>query len=577
MPDQRLQVIWRQNEVTDLDTTVAYYIYRWTGLPQMHANAGNPALNLVAGPIAHIAGSPTNSFLDNGPGAPSIVTAAGETIWYTVVALDSGACAPGGNRSPHSAPAYGVLRDRVGPAGGGGRLEITCAEPVAEFNGVGADIPVTGLSTNSRHYRLIAERNRPRLAWAEFFYEIAGITTQRVFIARQFFAPGGATAVADFNLPRAGLPPGASPLFHCRVGAVNGKVSEFASSSTVEPNVDGSIRPVQFSGTIQAFRRPPGGDCTVHDPHGDGDGTIDEICVTAFLTKGTKEIKFYRRVENGPLTLVCQREADFADSPTIECCDGSIPAQPSDICYFMQQFDEHGNAGPMIRIGCVETAPNAPLPTPILSTITPLGASTNAQMRVQWFCPPYGVERFEVWIAGNPLPPSKSISPDLTLTNTVVLGLPLPGIVPGPQLLTFLTRRIGPSFGNTGAVFSVEADVAVGNNYAVFVRAVGKDGSVGLRSNVEQFKWYPTPQIPVANVPWPARALPAVTLTNFPAVKARLFHTNDSVFGRAGRRGDDASDRGGAARRGGRDPGSEGDAGELRARPLRKRPWTGPP
>jgi hypothetical protein len=312
---------------------------------------------------------------------------------------------------------------------------------------------------------------------------------------------------------------------------VNGKVSEFASSSTVEPNVDGSIRPVQFSGTIQAFRRPPGGDCTVHDPHGDGDGTIDEICVTAFLTKGTKEIKFYRRVENGPLTLVCQREADFADSPTIECCDGSIPAQPSDICYFMQQFDEHGNAGPMIRIGCVETAPNAPLPTPILSTITPLGASTNAQMRVQWFCPPYGVERFEVWIAGNPLPPSKSISPDLTLTNTVELGMPLPGIVPGPQLLTFLTRRIGPSFGNTGAVFSVEADVAVGNNYAVFVRAVGKDGSVGLRSNVEQFKWYPTPQIPVANVPWPARALPAVTLTNFPAVKARLFHTNDSVFG----------------------------------------------
>jgi hypothetical protein len=152
-------------------------------------------------------------------------------------------------------------------------------------------------------------------------------------------------------------------------------------------------------------------------------------------------------------------------------------------------------------------------------------------MRLQWFCPPYGVERFEVWIAGNPMPPNKSISPDLTLTNTVEIGMPLPGIVPGPQLLTFLTRRIGPGFGNTGAVFAVEASVTPGNNYAVFVRAVGKDGSVGLRSNVEQFKWHPIPQIVDDNVPWPARSLPAVTLTNFPAVTARLFHTNDALFG----------------------------------------------
>jgi hypothetical protein len=178
----------------------------------------------------------------------------------------------------------------------------------------------------------------------------------------------------------------------------------------------------------------------------------------------------------------------------------------------------------------VETGPNAPLPTPILSTINPLGTSTNAKMRIQWFCPPYGVERFEVWVAGNPLAPAKNISPNLKLTNTVEIGVPLPGIVPGPKLMTFLTRRVGPGFG-TGSVFSVEADVVVGNNYAVFVRAVGTDGSSGPKSNVEQFKWHTTPEFPVANVPWPARSLPAVSLTNFPGVIARLFHTNDTIFG----------------------------------------------
>jgi hypothetical protein len=531
--DQRLQVIWNQNEITPLDTTTAYYIYRWTSLPQLHANAANPAFNLVAGPIPHTAGSPTNSFLDNGPGAPTIGANAGGTFWYTVVALDSGACGLVGNRSPHSAPSFGVLRDRVGPEAGGGRLEITCTEPRVDFAGVNADLPNSNLSTNSRHYRLITQRDRPAIAWAEYFYEITGVTTQQIFIARQLFVAGSPNVTVDFALPRAGLPLNASPLFHCRVGAADGKVSAFASSSTVGPTPNLHTRPVLFTGTNVSQRTSPGRDCDVHDPHGGGDGTIDGICVTAFLTPTTKEVKFYRRVENGPVTLVCQREADFeAGTKQVTCCDESMPAQPSDICYFLQQFDEHGNASAMIRIGCVKTGPNAPLPTPILSPIASLGTSTNARMRLQWFCPPYGVERFEVWVAGNPLPPGKNISTNMTLINEIELAMPLPGVLPQPRLLTFLTRRIGPAFG-TGAVFTVEADAIVGNNYAVFVRAVGKDGSAGPKSNVEQFTWHHTPGGSVTNVPWPARSLPAVTHTNFPSVIARMFHTKDSIFGDA--------------------------------------------
>jgi hypothetical protein len=528
---QRLQVIWNQNEATSNDTTTAYFIYRWSGLPEMHIESGNPANNLVAGPIAHVKGSPTNSYLDNGFGAPGPANT-GATFWYTVVAIDAGACAPGANRSPHSAPAFGVIRDRVGPDNGGGRLEITCTEPHATFRRVDPDIAIPGLSTNARHYRLSAERNRPAIAWAEFAYEITGITTQQVFLARQIFAPGASVASLDFALPTAGLPPSASPRFLCRVGALNGRVSDFAVTSTVGPTPNGFIRPVLFDGTIESHRTTPGGDCFVHDPHGDDDGSIDEICAIAALTPGTKEVKFYRRVDNGPLTLVCQREADpAAGLPEVRCCDGAMPAQPADLCYYVQLFDEHGNAGAMVRLGCVKTAPNAPLPTPILSPITAVGSSTDPRMHLQWFCAPYGVERFEVWVTGNPLPPATLLSPVLTLTNSIEIAVPLPGVWPAqPRLLTYLTRRVGPSFGN-GALFGTDAKVILGNNYAIFVRAVGHDGSVGPASNVEQFRWHEPSAGPTTQVPWPARPLPAVSLTNFPGVQARMFHTNDDIFG----------------------------------------------
>ena len=48
----------------------------------------------------------------------------------------------------------------------------------------------------------------------------------------------------------------------------------------------------------------------------------------ASLTPGTREVKFYRRVENGPLTLVCQREANYeAGARTAQCCDDAMPAE----------------------------------------------------------------------------------------------------------------------------------------------------------------------------------------------------------------------------------------------------------
>ena len=524
---QRLQVIWQQNELTSLDTTTGYDIYRWTSLTQMHAYAGNPLFNRVAGPIAHLPGSPTNSFLD--PGVVS--NQEGVTFWYTVVAIDAGACAPGGNRSPHSAPAFGVLRDREGPASGGGSVEITCTRPTASFTGTSNPYPGRDLATNAGHYRVTTQRQHPKISWAEHWYEITGVTTERIFLGRQFFEAGTSSVGADLSVPRTGLPPNPTVVFHCRVGTVDERISPVVSSTLIGIPPIGLIQPVLFSSTVESHRTSADGDCHVHDPHGGDGDTVEPICLTAALTPGTREVKFYRRVENGPITLICQREANAgAGVLNASCCDESMPAQSSDICYFVQLFDEHGNASPMARLACVKTAPNAPMATPILSPIVATGSSTNASLRLQWFCPRYGIERFEVWIAGYPLSPSKKISPDLTLTNQIELGIPLPGVIPNPKLLRFLSRRIGPALG-TGPVFTVDVDAIEGNNYTVFIRAVGRDGSVGPRSNVEQVTWNTPPAIAGNDVPWPARPLPPLTLTNFPGVLARMFHTNDQVFG----------------------------------------------
>jgi hypothetical protein len=523
---QKLQVLWQQNEPTPLDTTTAYYVYRWTSLTQMHAYASQPLFNRVAGPIAHLPGSPTNSFLDNGV----VANQEGVTFWYTVVAVDAGACAPGGNRSPHSAPAFGVLREREGPSSGGGSVEITCTRPDADFNGTGSPYPGRDLATNAFHYRVTTQRQHPTISWAEYWYEITGITTERLFLGRHFYDQGSSSVGVDLSVPRSGLPPNPTLTFHCRVGSINERLSEIVSSSLIGIPPEVLIQPVLFSGRIESQRTSPNGDCHVHDPHGGDGDAVEPVCLTANLTPGTREVKFYRRVENGPITLVCQREAKFGPGVTsASCCDDSMPAQSSEICYFAQLFDEHGNASPIARLACIKTAPNAPMATPILSPIMATGNSTNASLRLQWFCPRYGIERFEVWIAGYPLSPSKKISPDLTLTNQIELGIPLPGVIPDPKLLTFLTRRIGPVLG-TGPVFTVDLDAIEGNNYTVFIRAVGKDGSVGPRSNVEQVAWHTPPAVVDSNVPWPARPLPPLTLTNFPGVLARMFYTNDQVF-----------------------------------------------
>jgi hypothetical protein len=182
----------------------------------------------------------------------------------------------------------------------------------------------------------------------------------------------------------------------------------------------------------------------------------------------------------------------------------------------------------MVNIGCVDTAPVEPLPTPTLTKITPTGNTNAPGMNITWFCPPYGVDRFDVRIAGIPSAPN---------TNTTFSGyLAYTGAPPysmtwsnsGGQgtndFYSYITPKAGPGFGNNSATFVVPANIQIGKTYVVTVRALGKNGAAGEFSNSELFLWGET-NIPSPQVPWPKRPLPS-TNANFAIVALFLSPTN---------------------------------------------------
>jgi hypothetical protein len=250
-------------------------------------------------------------------------------------------------------------------------------------------------------------------------------------------------------------------------------------------------------------------------------------------------MRLYRRVDDGPLTLICQKTLPPPPAPLLPflCQDDSFPSSATEICYYSQLFDEHGNPSPLVRLGCILMVSPVELPRPMLSPIAPIGTDASPGMILKWFCPPAGVERFEVGIAGAP----EQLGNDPALgqligtggiqTHTVPKTIPTPD---GPVVLLqqidfkiFRTPRIGSgsSFGN-GAEFSLPVNIKAGGKYTVFVKAVGRDGSVGERSNIERFSWAPPTTNVLPTVSWPPRPLPDIG-NSFNLPFLALWQTNN--------------------------------------------------
>lgn len=185
---QRLVVFWDQNGTGDLEQAVNYYVYRWTTSTEALDFHYLPEQNKIAGPIPHTNGVDELSFVDDGTNDFVVLPHGGtpptapqdwnKTFWYTVRAEDAGchlepACAV--NLSAHSGPAFGVLRERVGPDGPDGTIITRCTDPVVTFDRV-ADIPIGQFGIPGFGFALIPDMirlvsavdNCPGLRYAQY-------------------------------------------------------------------------------------------------------------------------------------------------------------------------------------------------------------------------------------------------------------------------------------------------------------------------------------------------------------------------------------------------------------------------
>ena len=527
---QVLRVTW--NQITNVSAAVTnYWIYRWTSMTQINAQSYSISNRLLA-VVPHLSGKVKNTYLDNGPGAPTTSNDLGKTFWYTVRAGDSGAC--GQNLSANSGPAFGVLRDRVGPAAGSGWGTINCIQPQVEYVGTSSRM---GGSSTAFEFLVTCSRTNSQIAWAEFYViwmDTGDNAYQTNLLGRQYFGVGGSLVSIPWSFSRSGQK---SPevRFYCRAGTYNGKVSNYKSGGVAQLPAARYVQTVDFFARLAANSVTVGpqgsGDCTTHDPIDPITGLLWPIQITFQPTETSQEWRLYRRVDTGPLSMICQGNiTNILDALT--CLDDSLPPNSATMCYYLQLFDENGNPSALTRLFCVDSGSSQNLPVPLLSPLAASGSTNNPGMNLVWFCPPFGLDRFEVWIGVD-----KSSISDPNLSSMLVCTSSAPAELTFTnqgtnytfQFFPYRTPHLGPSFGNGGAQFQIPAHIVMGWHYAVFVKAVGKDNSVGTPSNIEMFLWNAT-NAPGPTVPWPARGLPTTNST-FTSINAFfLSPTNASLL-----------------------------------------------
>jgi hypothetical protein len=277
---------------------------------------------------------------------------------------------------------------------------------------------------------------------------------------------------------------------------------------------------------------PGDADCSQHITS-TGDGSVAPVRIRFRLTPRTHEFRLYRRVDDGPLTLVAQGAALFDPlNPNRELVrtDDAMPPSRARICYFVQTLDENGNGSPMALMGCKDVKPPKP-PRPVLGQPVAAGDTNNPQVALNWFCPTSGVYRFEVRIERADQPGSGKP----TGFHSVKL-IKLAGFNPQPRysglftenrfiLAHFdesqLTPPVGINFG-PGPQFTLTASVEPNVPYHISVAAQDDQGNSGDPSQVWMFIW--KPPVPLITVPWPARPLPpAAAFDDAPADASLLY------------------------------------------------------
>jgi hypothetical protein len=321
----------------------------------------------------------------------------------------------------------------------------------------------------------------------------------------------------------------------------------------------------------------------------DGGGAIAPIVIKGKLPLKGREFRIYRQLENGSLSMISQGTGDECTHFAFH--DGVASGTCARRSYFVQALDKNGNPSALVQAG-KDVSPAVKAPRPRISQLKPAGDDTNPAMLIEWFCPPSGIERFELLInSAVPLsiPSQIRIS---TLAKPAVVKPKGTG-TGGPKLRfteTFRTPTVGgPDFNDIiqseNGRFRMEWPVKPGTSYTVSLRAVSCGTSAGDPSTEESFTWSLPVTIIDEPIPWPARPLPPVRNAWHPAIAAVLLPTTTGpgipAVRRGGYQSPESPDDVVAAVRIGSQLGKPGDIepdhGYWRYQPIASSPGNGKP
>jgi len=545
---QHLRVVIRQ--VPDLpreNSAKKYRVYRWHSATDWQRYGGDPDFNYI-GEVSHIPGQTTvyfddNDFTDldtdyinannNGPDTGAAIATnesdfmMGKTVWYTVRAVDDAACDPP-NYSGHCGALYGVLRDRVGPDKPTGNIARCFYKPDLEsgetetvsFEQYELDSDFSGKIV--RVYRTLPINGGVISKIKSFEIQIGNQSDQDSSfqpIFRRVYHYRGPSPYGDVIIPTT---PEDDQILRVRIRLDDQSVSDWVSSPYSRDSAEkGSISLLNYLGSVEKICRPipsrPGKLSLGHYPIG-ADGSISGITGTVTTNPETREIRVYRRVgKTSPLELI-YKSGGGSLPPNIEWSEsGPVITNGVEVCYFAQLFDEHGNASPLVRLGCV-TIVNDNLPIPLLADAIALPPiDEQGLLQLSWFSDPVGIDRFEVWIA-DPLGDTPAIdSPDLTrspqgnLTETLT--------IPNGEEINFHIYQTPPLTSNfgQGGEFSLLLKVPYDRQFFFAIRAVGPvipdelgafSRAQGAFSNIITGSYVEPGAKNQPFVSWPARPLP---------------------------------------------------------------------
>lgn len=519
---QHFEVSWEAPDVSGTqtpETITGYRVYRWWSIDEMQQKTAFPddgATNTEGGLVATL-GPGARSFIDDAGDAPYLEVErlpdgstvvdqsyANKTFWYTVRTVDGSAC--GGNIGGNSAPAYGVLRDRIGPPKTDGHVRINCVDlRVVAPREVQPGKPfVEDPDPDAVYLTLQGIRKGPEISWVEFAqFDAEGGMVQS--FGRYYFTGDETVIQIREVLEDAGTQ---EIQVAARMGNGLGKVSNWYTLRIAASQSDGQAFQVDWEGYVRQQLSKVGNDC---DDHGTvpfpGSSTVG-IEVEFGLTPTTEEWKVYRRIDDGDLTLLRQGLDSADDVTQVMITDNTLPASDSRICYFVQLFDEHGNPSPMVPLDCTSVEGKEPIAQPLLATPESIGNQATPKAGISWFCAPYGVERFVLEIAAdNPDNLPSSLGGDYQAGGTVFEE-------GGKTWRPFRSRLAnGLAPGNSPEFLTTAEGIVSGVEYTVRVKALGPTGRSSEYSNTESFTWTPDADGTVSgpDVPWPALGLPEVS------------------------------------------------------------------